>query len=81
MARWSEWVELPDGTRAIVCHSGSRPKASPCVRCGTTSTKQCDFPLPGGKTCDAYLCRGCARPQGPNRDYCPSHLREPDLAD
>jgi hypothetical protein len=72
MPRWSEWVKLPDGTTAIVCYSGKKP--SLCVRCRRRATIQCDFPIGGGRTCDTYLCRACAVPQGKNRDYCPDHV-------
>jgi hypothetical protein len=64
-------VELPGGGMAIVC--GSSP-ARRCVRCRKPATIQCDFPLPGGKTCDTYLCRVCAVPMGRGRDYCPEHV-------
>lgn len=74
MPRWSEWIELPDGTRGIVCFSGKRPRAPSC-RCGKRSTIQCDFPLLDGRTCDRNLCRACAVPVGPNRDYCAEHPR------
>jgi hypothetical protein len=70
MPRWSEWVRLPDGTTAIVCHSDAWRK---CVRCRRRATIQCDFPMGGGKTCDTYLCRNCAVRVGSNRDYCPTH--------
>lgn len=74
MPRWSEFHRLPDGTTAIVCFSGKRPKAPDCMACGGRSTLQCDYPILGGrKTCDRYLCRGCAVHVGPDRDYCPHH--------
>lgn len=71
MPRWSEWIRLEDGTVAIVCHSGPRSRAKPC-KCGRSSTLLCDYPTLAG-TCDAPLCRACAIPQGPDRDYCPHH--------
>lgn len=69
--RWSEWIRLEDGTTAIVCHSGRRPRSKPC-KCGNPSTLLCDYPTADG-TCDAPLCRSCAIRKGPNRDYCPNH--------
>lgn len=44
--------------------------------CGKRATIQCDFPLTGpkaGKTCDKWLCRGCAVSVGENVDYCQAH--------
>jgi hypothetical protein len=73
MPRWSEVVRLPGGGTAIVCYSGHRPRGVPCVACGRRSSLQCDYPVSPGKTCDAYICTVCAKPQGPNRDYCPCH--------
>lgn len=74
MPRWSEVIVLDDGTRAIVCFSGKRPRAPRC-RCGAAASIQCDFPILAG-TCDRYLCRRCAVRVGPDRDFCPDHLRE-----
>lgn len=57
-----ETFRLGDGSVAIVCSRGRRGrKCSECKR--RDATKQCDFPLSGakaGKTCDRYLCDGCA---------------------
>jgi hypothetical protein len=71
MPRWSEWIRLDDGTTAIVCGSGPRPRSKPC-KCGARSTKLCDYPLLVG-TCDAPLCDRCAIPMGADRDFCPHH--------
>jgi hypothetical protein len=75
MPRWSEWIRLEDGTTAIVCGSGPRPRAKPC-KCGARSTKLCDYPIGGRKTCDAPLCDRCAVSMGRNRDWCPDHSQE-----
>jgi len=74
MPRWCETIEMADGTRAIVCHSGPRQRA-PLCRCGRVSSIQCDFPLLHGGTCDRHLCRYCAVPVGRDRDYCQEHPR------
>jgi len=71
---YDEIVRMPGGGVAFVRFSGKRPRGKPC-RCGKASTLQCDFPLLDGKTCDRFLCRGCAASVGPNRDYCPEHPR------
>lgn len=63
-------VRMPDGTVALVRYSGKRPTHK-CA-CGQPATLQCDYPTEHG-TCDAWLCKSCARHVGPNRDYCPSH--------
>ena len=70
---WGEWIKLPDGGVAHVRYSGRRPKLRHCQHCGRRATKQCDFRVAKGGTCDKWLCAGCAVPQGPNRDYCPDH--------
>lgn len=64
-------IRLPCGAGAIVC--GSFPQEKHCVACGTFSTRLCDFPLPGGRTCDAPMCDTHAVRVGPNRDMCPQH--------
>jgi hypothetical protein len=64
-------VRLADGVKAIVCTRGTRRR---CV-CGRPATKLCDFPT-GRGTCDKPLCGRCARPVGPDRDFCPNHPRE-----
>lgn len=67
-----QWIRMPDGTTAIVC--SRPPRRRPCAGCGRPSTLQCDYPTGSrGKTCDAYLCRRCADPQGGDRDYCRTH--------
>lgn len=65
-----EYVRMPGGGVAIVCHSGQRWKR--CA-CGTLAAVQCDYPAGRGRTCDRYLCRSCAVSVGPDRDYCPIH--------
>lgn len=67
-------VRLPDGTIAMVC--GPRRRSAPCQvpRCSATSSKLCDWPTDGKKTCDLKLCAGCATKIGPDRDLCPAHF-------
>lgn len=72
-----ETVRMPGGGVAIVCHRGPR---RPRCRCGRPATRQCDFPTAPGKTCDKYLCAGCAMRQGRNHDYCPDHAAQTELA-
>jgi hypothetical protein len=45
----------------------------PSTRCCAISTFLCDYVLPGGKTCDAPLCRDHATYIGPDRHHCPRH--------
>lgn len=66
-----ETVRMKDGTVATVCF-GHRRRQQKCA-CGRPSTLQCDYPTEAGRTCDKYLCRGCAVPVGRNRDYCKTH--------
>lgn len=71
------YVKLPgvEGV-AIVCDR-SRPRVRRCSTRGCTriGSLQCDFPIGNGRTCDKYLCADCAVPQGPDKDFCPSHPR------
>ncbi len=75
MPRYSQTVGFPDGSVAIICHTG--PRTKPCSVCGKPgSTKLCDGPGGApGKTCDKPLCIKCASPGGRNVDYCPEHKR------
>jgi hypothetical protein len=42
--------------------------------CRRVSTALCDYPMDGGKTCDARLCETHrVRQPGHNRDFCPKH--------
>jgi hypothetical protein len=68
-----EWIKLPDGTTAHVRTSGSRARCSACKT--ALGTLLCDGPAKPGsrsKTCDAPLCRRCAKHVGPDRDLCPA---------
>lgn len=50
-----ETVKLPGGGGAIVCSRGRRGASKPCAFCPRTSSRLCDGPRPGGKTCEARL--------------------------
>jgi hypothetical protein len=54
----------------IVCGRRTGPR---CHECKASSRYQCDFPLPGGRTCDRDLCGVHRVAQGPGRDYCRTH--------
>lgn len=41
--------------------------------CPTAATKQCDFHIAPGKTCDAWCCDAHAAVVGPDLDHCPAH--------
>lgn len=63
---------LQDGTTAIACSRGSARRR--CKVCGAKATLLCDGPPPAGvkrKTCDAPICKACAKRVGPDRDLCP----------
>ena len=64
---------MPNGSAALVC--GGHHRARKCALCGQrNATLQCDYPTKRG-TCDKYLCRFCAVPQGADRDYCKDHTQ------
>jgi hypothetical protein len=48
----------------------------PPRRCLAPSAYLCDWPLEGGKTCDAPLCSHHAAWVGPDRHYCPRHAAD-----
>lgn len=63
----------------IVCYS--RPRRKRCKFCcalspGNFVSRLCDFEVAPGKTCDAEMCIDCARPVGPDIDFCPDHSGE-----
>jgi hypothetical protein len=67
---------MPGGGFAIACSRGERHKLGKCRVCWhRQATLLCDGPsaTARGKTCDTPLCRSCAKPGGPNVDYCPDH--------
>lgn len=70
-----EVVNLPDGTRAIVCSTRSRAR---CCKCGRRSHYQCDWKVPTRKsgTCDKHLCANCTTSPAPDKDLCPDHAAE-----
>ena len=63
-------TRFDDGTSMISCSWGA---SQACEFCGAPHKKLCDFELVNGGTCDAYMCNGCAKSVGVNRDYCPGH--------
>lgn len=73
-----ETVAMKDGTPAILCSRGHRPRRR-CSACQTAwATKECDFLLErrhagNHKTCDKPLCGACAVKIGPDVDHCPDH--------
>lgn len=64
-------VQLPNGINAIVC---GRVRRQRCA-CGKTATRACDWKVPGGKTCDAPLCKGCTHSPAPDKDLCSPHKK------
>ena len=46
------------------------------VQCMGISGYLCDWPVDGGKTCDAPVCDHHANQVGRNRHYCPLHFAQ-----
>lgn len=74
-----ERVQIPGGGTGVVCSRGQQQHR--CAICGGLATRRCDGPAPIGarrKTCDRWICDGCARHEEPDRDFCPEcvHARE-----
>lgn len=74
------WYQI-NGTHVHVRES--KPRRHRCVgtegghACPTRATRQCDFPLGKGRTCDAYICASHATTAGPDLDHCPQHACQP----
>lgn len=67
-------VQLPDGSRAIVC---GRERRQLCIECGRSATLLCDWKVPEHRsgTCDKPICRSCTTSPAPDKDLCPTHAR------
>jgi len=75
MPRWCEDVTLEDGSRMILCHSGSRPEKK-CYICGHPAPYLCDYVLEFGlenPTCDRPMCNAHRVKIGNDIDYCLEH--------
>lgn len=75
-----EYVQLPDGSSAIIC--GGHRTRKRCAECGGRATLECDGPgspttrrrgaivARTSGTCDRALCSRCAIHVPPDRDFC-----------
>jgi hypothetical protein len=61
---------------ACVGRIESTNQIAPSMRCMAPSSYLCDWPVEGGKTCDAPLCDAHATEVGKDRHYCPRHLAQ-----
>lgn len=59
-----------DGHPVIVC---GKIKLFPCSACGEIATRECDWKVGQGRTCDASLCEKCTSSPARNKDLCPEH--------
>lgn len=62
----------------IVRSRGLRVDPCEIPGCGFKHSKLCDYPVKRAGvlgTCDLKLCHHHARSVGPDRDYCPAHLK------
>lgn len=72
---------LTDGHGSVIGYACSRGQSHTCSSCKRArATKQCDFKIGGGRTCDRHLCGRCAVQQrvgtdGYSVDFCPAHDR------
>lgn len=68
-------IKGADGTvvNAIVC---GRKRIKACCGCGGIATRECDWKLGQGKTCDRPLCEDCTDSPAPGKDLCPVHAAE-----
>lgn len=62
-------IRLGNGSRAIVC--GRLGKH--CSNCRAPAGFACDYPVGGGKTCDAPMCADHAVEVARNRHVCLRH--------
>jgi len=81
-----EWTRIEDDAptiSAIFCHRGRSRKCGFCHRMVSSGDGLlCDGPSKTKKgkkaTCDAFMCRACAKHVGPDRDLCPTCRCLPD---
>ena len=71
------WVRLPNGMTAHI-RVAERPRkrctgTEGSYPCPVAATRQCDFHIGVGKTCDAWICDAHATSAGPDLDHCPTH--------
>lgn len=60
------------GVTAIVC--GPKPRPKQCSSgCGTPASLLCDWKMGDGKTCDAPICRACAKEVDEDKHLCREH--------
>lgn len=79
MPRRCKRVDLGDGTFALIT---VEVRMRTCKGCGARMMEDrgnlCDWKVDGkkrSKTCDAFVCNGCARRVGPDKDLCPAHAK------
>jgi len=68
-----EHLTLPGGFHVIAC---GRRRHKPCHACARPAGFQCDWKLPGGKTCDRWICNDHAQEVAPDKHLCPEHQVE-----
>ena len=66
-----------NGMHAIICTRTRRSRAPRC-KCGSglAVTRECDWKVGNGKTCDAKLCASCTHSPAVEKDLCPNHRKE-----
>lgn len=72
-----EIIQKP-GVTIIVCSRGLHVALCEIPGCGFKHSKLCDYRVMRNGvagTCDLKLCQHHARSVGPDRDYCPAHLK------
>ena len=66
-------VQLPNGSRAIVC--GTRQRRRACSSCGKQADLLCDWKVKERRsgTCDKPICAACSHSPAPGKDLCAEH--------
>jgi hypothetical protein len=68
--------DIVPGSDFFFCGKNLKPEFMPVCACGIFADFLCDYPMAGGKTCDAPLCEEHRHPIRADMDFCLVHFAE-----